>query len=138
MTRPRKLVALSQEQAHQALTFMVHEGKLKWSSVEKALKNREKLVQEVKERLAALGVEGLGLAKRATSGAAKVVRRAEKATRKPRQKAVSAAVKATRQAQGRYLGSIRQLSKAMRKKIKAIREKSGVDAAIAAAKKMAK
>jgi hypothetical protein len=138
MAKSRKTVAISQEQAHQALTFLVHEGKLALSSVQKALKNREKLVREVQERLAALGVEGLGLAKRAGRGAAAGLRSAAKATRKPRRKAATAAVKATRQAQGRYLGSIRQLSKASRKQIKAIRLKSGVEAAIAAAKKMAK
>ncbi len=65
-------------------------------------------------------------------------KRAEETSREPRRKAVSAALKATRQAQGRYLGAIRQLSKAARKQIKAIREKSEVKAAVAAAKRMAK
>jgi hypothetical protein len=42
------------------------------------------------------------------------------------------------QQQGRYMAAVRQLSKADRAKVKAIREKSGVRAAIAAAKRMAK
>jgi hypothetical protein len=42
------------------------------------------------------------------------------------------------QAQGRYMAAVRPLTKEQRAKIKAIREKSGVQAAIAAAKRMAK
>jgi hypothetical protein len=38
---------------------------------------------------------------------------------------------------GQYLGHVRKLSKANKAKIKAIREKSGVRAAIAAARRMA-
>jgi hypothetical protein len=41
------------------------------------------------------------------------------------------------QRQGRYMAAVRQLPKADRAKIKAIREKSGVRAATAAAKQMA-
>jgi hypothetical protein len=40
------------------------------------------------------------------------------------------------QQQGRYMAAVRQLPKAARAKIKAVREKSGVRAAIAAAKRM--
>jgi hypothetical protein len=49
-----------------------------------------------------------------------------------------AATRAAWAAQGRYLGAIRQLSKAARKQIKAIREKSSVAAAIRRAKKLAR
>jgi Tfp pilus assembly protein PilX len=115
---------------------LVHEGKLALGAIEGALRQREKLIREVTERLAALGVEGFGLAGRANKGARAGLRKAETAARKTRKKPVSAAVKKTRQDQGRYLGAIRQLSKASRKTVKAIREKSGVAAAIAAAKKM--
>jgi hypothetical protein len=41
-------------------------------------------------------------------------------------------------AQGRYLAAVRPLSKAKRGKVKAIRGKAGVRAAIAAAKRMAR
>jgi hypothetical protein len=39
---------------------------------------------------------------------------------------------------GQYLGYVRTLSKAAKAKVKAIRKKSGVRAAIAAARRMAK
>jgi hypothetical protein len=57
------------------------------------------------------------------------------ARRKPR---ISAATRKIYQQQGRYMAALRPLTKEARAKIKAMREKSGVRAAIAAAKRMAK
>lgn len=136
--RRRSTLALSGEQARQALSVLIHEGKIAARDVQGALARRERLIREIRARMHALGVEGMEVAARVAKGAVAGLRAAEKASRKPRRKAVSAALKATRQAQGRYLGAIRQLSKGARKQIKAIREKSGVRAAIAAAKGMAK
>ena|SRR5450755_1371369 len=53
-----------------------------------------------------------------------------------RMKPVSAARRKQMAEHGAYLGSVRPLSKANRAKIKAIRQKSGVRAAIAHAKKL--
>jgi hypothetical protein len=50
----------------------------------------------------------------------------------------SAKARAARKAQGRYLGAVRLLSAANRAKVKAIREKKGIRAAITAAKKLVK
>jgi len=76
------------------------------------------------------------------SGAASRVTRTvrQRAPRKARKKSrpISKAQRAARQAQGRYMGSLRQLSAEAKAKVKAIRAKSGVQAAIAAARKMAK
>jgi hypothetical protein len=137
------LTSISPEQALQALSFLVHEGKLAIGTVEKALRHRDRIINEVRERLAALGVDPAGslgkLAKDGPFPMAKSVRQGSppSSPRALRRHPVSAAVKKARQAQGRYLGAIRQLSKQNRKKIKAIREKSGVDAAIAAANTLA-
>ncbi len=124
--RRRSVASLSAEQAHNALTYLIHEGKITAKAVEKALANRERLIREIRERVAALGV-----------AAADGFRRAEKATR-PRRKAVSAATRAARRAQGQYMAAVRRLSKSARKEIRAIRQKSGVRSAIAAAKKLAR
>ena len=138
----RTLAAITQVQAYQALSFLVHQGKLAVLTVEKALRHRKRIISEVRERLAALGVDparGLGtLAKDGPFPKATGVRQGtpRSSPRSRRKRPVSAAVKKTRQDQGRYLGAIRQLSKQDRKKVKAIREKSGVTAAIVAAKKM--
>jgi hypothetical protein len=136
--RRKSLASLSQEQAHQALTFLVQEGKLAAGAVQKALDNRERLIREIRERLVKLGVESVRMAERAGKTAGKELRKAEKRSRPARKRAVYAATRDALKDQGQYLVAIRQLSKAARKEIKAIRAKSGVGAAIAAAKRMAK
>jgi hypothetical protein len=55
-----------------------------------------------------------------------------------RKRRISAATRKLYQQQGRYMAAVRRLPKADRAKVRAIREKSGVRAAIAAAKRMAK
>jgi hypothetical protein len=130
---PRKTAtpSLTPQRAAQALSILIHEGKLKAQDVARALRRRERLIRELTGKLSSLGHEASGavasLAGRRGPRAAK---------RKPAR--ISKAQRAARQAQGRYLGAIRRLSKMNRVRVKAIREKSGVRAAIAAAKKMAK
>lgn len=58
-------------------------------------------------------------------------------TRKSRRRS-SAKVRAQRVLQGRYMGSVRALGSAAKKRVQAIREKSGYLKAIAAAKRAAK
>lgn len=127
MAKRRGIASITAEQARNALTYLVHEGRVTTKAVEKALANRERLIREIRDRMAALG-----------GAAADGFLQAEKATRKPRRKAVSAATRAARKAQGQYMAAVRRLSKSARKQIKAIRQKSGVKAAIAKAKRMAK
>jgi hypothetical protein len=140
MARRRKgsLVTLSAERAREALTYLVAEGRIAAREVEKALDNRDRLIREIRERMAALGVEGVRTGRKLAKRAAKSYRSAEKATRKPRRRAVSAATKAARRAQGQYMAAVRSLSKDVRKRVREIRKSKGVKAAIAAAKKLAK
>lgn len=142
MTRQRRSsFGLSGEQAQAALAVLVHEGKLATGEVQKAIKRHRHLVTDLRAKLAVLE-EGAGkLGKRVLkdgpfpmAGKASTARR-KVARRKPR---ISAATRKMYQAQGRYMAALRQLSKDARKQIKTIREKSGVRAATAAAKKMAK
>jgi hypothetical protein len=128
---PRRLRSnrgLSAQQAHEALTVLLHDGKVKASDVWNAVKRRERLVRELRERLAAFERGALG-----ESG-----RKARTVRARRRRKPISAARRAAMKAQGRYLAAVRLLSKGGRKKVKAIRAKSGVRSAIAAAKRMAK
>lgn len=135
MARRRKATLnLSATDARNALAILMHEGKIAASQVQKAIERREELVRDLKSRLAALGAEGAAAATRMSKRASREWR----ASKPARKRAISAAAKAARQAQGHYLAAIRQLSKSARKQIKAVREKSGVKAAIAAAKKMAR
>ena len=127
MAKRRGIASITAEQAQNVLTYLVHEGRITAKAVERALGQREKLIREIRDRMAALG-----------GAAAEGFRRAEKTSRKPRRKAASAATRAARKAQGQYMAAVRRLSKSARKEIKAIRKKSGVRAAIAKAKRMAR
>ncbi len=129
MARKSKFPKLSPSQAHAALRWLHALGKVTANDIKNAIGHREKLVAEIKARLEQLGGEGL-----------RFLRGPEALKRPPRRKAkrVSAAARVAWKTQGQYLGAVRPLSKADRLKVKAIREKSGVRAAIAAAKKIAK
>jgi len=141
--RRKQALALSGEHARQALAILIQEGKLAASEVKKALQRRDRLVRALRASLAALG-EGVGKMGRRVgkAGPFPLVSRTARRTRprrgrkaKPR---ISAATRKKYQQQGRYMAALRPLPKADRAKIKAIREKSGVRAAIAAAKTMGK
>jgi len=140
--RRRSSLAISAEHARHALAVLVHEGKLKASEVRKALQRREHLMRALRDSLAALAGDVGQLRKRYGKDGfsprlARTARPAKRplARRKPR---ISAATRKMYQAQGRYMAAVRSLSKNQKAKIKAIREKSSVRAAIAAAKRMAK
>jgi hypothetical protein len=134
--RRRSSLGLSAEEARQALTVLVQEGKLAASEVRRALDRRERLIRELRASLAALET-GMGevarrmrkdgpfpMAGKVRIATHRVVRR------KPR---ISAAARRLYQQQGRYMAALRPLSKKQRAKIRAIRKKSGVQAAIDAA-----
>jgi hypothetical protein len=135
--RRGSFASISAEEAQKALAYLVHEGTVTARAVQKALQRREKLIREIRERMVALGVESLGASAKIGKSAIASLRRAEKSSRKPRRKAVSAATKAARQFQGQYMSALRRLSKEAKKQVKEIRKQSGVKAAIAAARKLA-
>jgi hypothetical protein len=144
--RRRSSLTVTADQARQALSFLVQEGKVAAGEVRKALSRRERLIREIRERLEKLGVDGLELTTRLAKGATRKIRAARKSLRRPRQAPqpvrkrakprISAATRKIYQAQGRYMAALRPLSKEARTEIKAVREKSGINAATAAAKRM--
>ncbi len=137
MRRRRKGLNISADDARQALAILVSEGKIAAHEITRAIERRQKLIREIRERLEQLGAEGASFAMKAARRARPVIRRsarkAAKAGRKGAKRALSAATRAKYQAQGRYMAAVRSLPKAVRKKIRQVREKSGVDAAIKAA-----
>jgi hypothetical protein len=132
---PAVFPRISAEQARQALQILVADGRIAAREVSKALARREILVRELRQRLATLGAEGSAAVARATKRSLSPATR--RAIRRGAGQAITAAQRAARQAQGKYLGAIRQLSKASKVKVREIRKSSGVKAAIAAAKKLA-
>ncbi|HTO89432.1 MAG TPA: hypothetical protein VMR54_18075 [Thermoanaerobaculia bacterium] len=133
--QPVGLPKITAEQARQALLILVADGRIAAREVFRALARRENLVRELRQRLATLGAEGSAAVARATKRSLSPGTR--RAIRRGAGQAITAAQRAARQAQGRYLGAIRQLSKASKAKVREIRKSSGVKAAIVAAKKLA-
>lgn len=123
-----KAVQLTGQHAAYALQMLIEDGKIAGRDVVQALKRREKTVRELRARLTALGEDVSKSVVRAANGSARI----QKA-----RKQISKAQRTARQAQGRYMAAVRQLSKDARKKVKVIRAKSGVDAAIREARRLA-
>jgi hypothetical protein len=138
--RRRSALALSGQQAQAALGVLIQEGKLAASEVKKALQRRDRLLRALRASLAALEAGAVKIGRQFKDSPFAIGRRAKTAKRstnrrKPR---ISAATRKMYQQQGRYMAAVRRLPEAARAKVKAIREKSGVRAATAAAKRMAK
>jgi hypothetical protein len=132
--KTRKALKLSAEHAAVALNLLIQDGKIAAADVAKALKNREKMIRDLRKRLVDLEDAAAPVARRLAADGRKAYLRA----RPKAKKAISRAQRVARQAQGRYMAAVRSLSKDARANIKAIRAESGVDAAIRAAVKMAK
>jgi len=122
--------ALSGDEAIAALRWLVAQGQLSVRQLEKALARRDRLVREIREQLEVLGGEGVVLAR----GPEALNRRGRRG--RP-QKRVSAIQQAAWRAQGRYLAAVRRLPKAERARVRVIRKKKGMRAAMAAAKRLA-
>ena len=126
-SKTKKALKLSAHHASLALQMLVEDGKIAAKDVTAALKRREETIRELRARLSALGEDVAG------SVAKTAAREAPRARR-----AITQAQRRARQAQGRYLAAIRKLSRQARTQVRDIRAKSGVDAAIRAAVKMAR
>lgn len=124
-----KTMTIAPDRAVTALRVLIAEGKIAAKDVTAALKRREQLIRDLRQRLVALEQGALS----AITGR----RVGHEAARKPKRK-ISAARRAALRLHGRYLGHIRTLPKTARSRIKAIRERSGVQAAIGAARKLTK
>jgi hypothetical protein len=122
---------LSAEDALATLRWLHATGVVTAKQIAGALRKRKELVEEIRRRLEELGGRG---ARFLTS----VAELRRPPTPKRRRRKVSPNARAAWKAQGRYLGAVRQLSKANRIKVKAIRETKGIRAALSAAKELAR
>ena len=115
-------------QAHYALNVLMSQGKLRVAHIRKALKNREQEIRSLRERLAALEHFSPG------ASAARGPRRGRPAgaARKKRARSIrmSPRVRALRKLQGKYMGYVRRLKPAEKARVRAVREKQGMGAAI--------
>ncbi len=108
--------------------MLIEDGKIASRDVVQALKRREKTVRELRARLIALGEDVSDAVSRSSGGSPRARRI---------RKQITKAQRTARQAQGRYMAAVRKLSKDARKRVKDVRIKSGVVAAIREARRLA-
>ena len=129
--KTKRALRLSAQHAGAALQMLIEEGKVAAGDVARALKNRERMMKDLRARLAELESVSRPVVRRLASAGRKAARRVAPRARK----AITRAQRVARQAQGRYMAAVRSLSEDARARIREIRAKSGVDAAIKAALK---
>jgi hypothetical protein len=135
----------SPSQAHYALNVLISQGKLRIAHIRKALKNREREIRSLRERLAALEHFAPAAPERAGRKPGRPARAGRKpgrpagAARNPRIRRInmSPRVHALRQLQGKYMGYVRRLNPAEKARVRSVREKQGIEAAIRLAKSFA-
>lgn len=127
---------LNPNQSHYALGVLISQGKIREAQVKKALKGRDEEIRSLRERLNAL--EQISPA-----GTARARRRrgrpAGATAPKPRVRRgiqMSPRVRALRQQQGKYMGYVRRLKTAEKARVRSVREKQGMEAAIRLAKSL--
>jgi hypothetical protein len=125
---------LSPNQSHYALGVLMSQGKIRQAHVEKALRGREDEIRSLRERLAALEQVSP-----ASPGRSRRRRRGRAAARKaPVRRGIkmSPRVRALRQLQGKYMGYVRRLKPADKARVRSVREKQDIEAAIKLAKSL--
>jgi hypothetical protein len=110
------------------------EGRIRLNQVKAVLKGRSKVIAELRERLASLeGIGGAGTRRRGGRPAA-----ATKRSTRKRRVAISPKVRALRRLQGKYMGYVRRLKPAEKARVREVREKQGMQAAIRLAASLSK
>jgi hypothetical protein len=108
------------EQSHYVLQVLIARRQVRAAQVARALRDRQREIQELKQRLASL--EALG---------APVGRPARRARKAPaRRRRLSPKVRALRRRQGQYMGFVRRLKPADKARVRTVREKQGIVPAI--------
>ncbi len=110
---------LSADQAQYVLDQLVAQGRVRWNQVQKVLKNRLQEIQKLRERLASL--------EKLVGRSAPAVRRGR---RKTARRTLSPKTRALRRLQGKYMGYVRNLKASEKARVRAVREKQGIQAAI--------
>ncbi len=120
-------------ESHYVLQSLLGQGRIRKNQVQAVLKGRTKEIADLRERLAALeGLSG-GRSRRAGRPAATAARAVRR-----RRVAISPKVRALRRLQGKYMGYVRRLKPAEKARVRAVREKQGMQAAIRLAASLAR
>jgi len=123
------MIKLTPNQAHYVLNSLVAQGRVRDSQVRKTLSSREKEIRSLRERLASL--EALSAERATGAKRGRPARGGRRAARKARRRSkMSPRVLALRRQQGRYMGYVRRLKATDKARVRSVREKQGIGAAI--------
>ena len=121
-------------ESHYVLHKLISQKKIRESQVRAVLNGRSREIAVLREQLAALeGLGGRGVGRR--GGRRKGVARRRTGRRRV---AISPKVRALRRLQGKYMGYVRRLKPAEKARVRAVREKQGMEAAIRLASTLGK
>ncbi len=127
---------LSPDQSHYVLGYLMLKGKLRATLIQKALKNREQEIRSLRERLAALEKLSPAALPRVRRRLRRLRRAVVRRALVRRRIQMSPRVRALRQLQGKYMGYVRRLKPAEKARVRTVREKQGMVAAIRLAKSL--
>jgi hypothetical protein len=123
---------MTPDESHYVLQTLISQRRIRESQVHAVLNGRAKEIAELRERLAALeGMKG----RAARRGGRRAGANRRPARRRP--VAISPRVRALRRLQGKYMGYVRRLKPAEKARVRAVREKQGMPAAIQLAASLA-
>jgi hypothetical protein len=125
---------MTPSEAQYALQRLISQGKLREAQVRAVLNGRSQEIAALREQLAALeGIDGRG-----SRRGARRTSRGKRAPARRRRVAISPKVRALRRLQGKYMGYVRRLKPAEKARVRAVREKEGMQAAIRLASSLSK
>ena len=113
---------LEPRESHYVLHTLIARRKVAARHVHEILRDREREVTALRRRLAELEDLGSRAVAKATKGASRTIARIRRR--------LSPKVRALRRQQGQYMGLVRRLTLAQKARVRAVREKKGLPAAI--------
>ena len=122
-------------ESHYVLNRLMSQGRIREAQVRAVLNGRSQEIANLREQLAALeGLDG------SRSGSRRGRRSASASDGRARRRRVtiSPKVRALRKLQGKYMGFVRRLKPAEKARVRAVREKQGMQAAIRLASSLGK
>jgi hypothetical protein len=129
---------LTPSQSHYVLGILVSEGRVRENHVRKALKGRDEEIRTLRERLASLEQLSSGDGRAPKGRRARRRGRPRAAAKRVRRAPLSPKVRALRRLQGKYMGYVRRLKPAEKARVRSVREKQGMEAAIKLAQSLGK
>jgi hypothetical protein len=126
-----RTMKMTPDESYYVLQTLISQKRIRESQVRAVLNGRAKEIAELRQRLATLEGMKSGAARRGgrRAGASRPARR--------RRVAISPKVRALRRLQGKYMGYVRRLKPAEKARVRAVREKQGMPAAIQLASSLA-